>query len=101
MLKLLTLVAAVTFTLASVWPSAAAPRGTPGHTMQQRGSVPGHPGASGYAPGHVKKAWNVRSARDFAPGAPPSCLGSVIIGATRITAPTIATTSIIADITAL
>ena len=27
-------------------------RATPGHLMQQRGSLPGHPGASGYAPGH-------------------------------------------------
>jgi hypothetical protein len=24
----------------------------PGHEMQEHGSVPGHPGASGYAPGH-------------------------------------------------
>jgi hypothetical protein len=24
----------------------------PGHRMQERGSKPGHPGASGYAPGH-------------------------------------------------
>lgn len=28
---------------------------TPGHQMQQKGSVPGSPGASGYAPGHTKK----------------------------------------------
>src|SRR3979490_3047566 len=27
-------------------------RATPGHLMQQKGSLPGHPGASGYAPGH-------------------------------------------------
>ena len=26
----------------------------PGHMMQQRGSVRGQPGASGYAPGHRK-----------------------------------------------
>ena len=25
---------------------------TPGHQMQQNGSTPGNPGASGYAPGH-------------------------------------------------
>ena len=34
---------------------AQAPRGdsaTPGHRMQDQGSVPGHPGASGFAPGH-------------------------------------------------
>ena len=29
---------------------------TPGHEMQEKGSVPGHPGASGYAPGHTKDA---------------------------------------------
>jgi hypothetical protein len=28
------------------------PSATPGHQMQQKGSLPGHPGASGYAPGH-------------------------------------------------
>lgn len=27
---------------------------TPGHLMQQNGPVAGHPGASGYAPGHLK-----------------------------------------------
>ena len=27
-------------------------RATPGHEMQERGGVPGHPGASGFAPGH-------------------------------------------------
>jgi hypothetical protein len=27
-------------------------RSTPGHEMQENGSVPGSPGASGYAPGH-------------------------------------------------
>jgi hypothetical protein len=33
---------------------------TPGHEMQEHGSVPGHPGASGYAPGHTKDADDVR-----------------------------------------
>ncbi len=28
---------------------------SPGHKMQKFGSVPGYPGASGYAPGQVKK----------------------------------------------
>jgi len=28
------------------------PNRTPGHEMQQKGSVRGEPGASGYAPGH-------------------------------------------------
>ena len=30
-------------------------RQTPGHQMQEKGSVPGHPGASGYAPGHERE----------------------------------------------
>jgi hypothetical protein len=54
--------------VAAVSSSSAAPRNTPGHLMQQHGSVPGHPGASGYAPGHVKKMRGARSARAFAPG---------------------------------
>jgi hypothetical protein len=33
---------------------------TPGHEMQEHGSVPGNPGASGYAPGHTKDADDVR-----------------------------------------
>ena len=70
--KILTLVAAAILTLASVLPGAAAPKsapkGAPGQMMQQRGSVPGHPGASGYAPGHLKRVAHVRSAREFAPG---------------------------------
>jgi len=44
------------------------PKNTPGHLMQRFGSVPGHPGAAGYAPGHLKSAAHMRSARDFAPG---------------------------------
>jgi hypothetical protein len=28
---------------------------TPGHQMQEKGSVKGSPGASGYAPGHTKE----------------------------------------------
>ena len=39
---------------------------TPGHKMQRMGSVPGHPGASGYAPGHQMQA--KRSKRGY-PGA--------------------------------
>lgn len=68
MLKFVTLFAAAILTIAPVLPGAAAPKSTPGHQMQRHGSVPGHPGASGYAPGHLKKAAHVRSARHFAPG---------------------------------
>jgi hypothetical protein len=34
---------------------------SPGHQMQAHGSVAGHPGASGYAPGHLKSSANVRA----------------------------------------
>jgi hypothetical protein len=38
----------------------------PGQMMQQHGSVAGSPGASGYAPGHLKKKGT--SAKKYAPG---------------------------------
>lgn len=47
----------------------AAQAQTPGLDMQQKGSVQGSPGASGYAPGHLKKKGTVKgSARAYAPG---------------------------------
>jgi hypothetical protein len=47
----------------------AAQAQTPGLDMQQKGSVQGSPGASGYAPGHLKKKGAVRgTARAYAPG---------------------------------
>ena len=54
----------------SVTSAVAGPKykNTPGHMMQRHGSVPGHPGASGYAPGHVKKMTRSRyNARAYAP----------------------------------
>ena len=66
--RFLALLAAAGFVLGAALPGSAAPKDTPGHQMQQKGSVPGHPGASGYAPGHVKKMTRGRSARAFAPG---------------------------------
>jgi hypothetical protein len=68
MLKIFTLGAVASLIIVSMMPGIAAPKNTPGHMMQRSGSVPGHPGASGYAPGHVKKLHRVRSARNFAPG---------------------------------
>ena len=68
MLKVFAYAAAALMIVAANFPVGAAPKNTPGHLMQQRGPVPGHPGASGYAPGHLKKNWHVRSARSFAPG---------------------------------
>jgi hypothetical protein len=39
---------------------------TPGHEMQDRGSVKGSPGASGYAPGHEMKSDTTGSTRSGA-----------------------------------
>jgi hypothetical protein len=68
--KIVTLIAAAGVLALCAAPTIAAPKkNTPGHLMQQRGSVPGHPGASGYAPGHVKKMNRAGyNARAFAPG---------------------------------
>jgi hypothetical protein len=45
---------------------------TPGHTMQQRGSMTGSPGASGYAPGQEMQATGSKNgspgASGYAPG---------------------------------
>ena len=41
--------------------------GPPGQMKKMHGAHAG-PGASYYAPGHVKKRWGERSARRFAPG---------------------------------
>jgi hypothetical protein len=61
--KLMTMAAAAAFVLATAasgqaenWKS----HNSPGHKMQRYGSVPGHPGASGYAPGHLKKRHGYR-----------------------------------------
>jgi hypothetical protein len=74
MSKLAILGAACGLVLASSAATIAGPKGgvggpatTPGHMMQQHGSVPGHPGASGYAPGHVKKSARGYNARAYAP----------------------------------
>jgi hypothetical protein len=42
---------------------------TPGHEMQEHGSVPGSPGASGYAPGHNKDADDIRGRETTGSGA--------------------------------
>jgi hypothetical protein len=53
----LVLAAAAGLVMGATAVQAQAPRdrdsgATPGHMMQEHGNVPGHPGASGYAPGH-------------------------------------------------
>ncbi|MDP2410322.1 MAG: hypothetical protein Q8M26_08555 [Pseudolabrys sp.] len=40
---------------------------SPGQMMRANGPVTGHPGASGYAPGQVKKMKKARDARGYAP----------------------------------
>ena len=53
---------------------------TPGHKMQRMGSVPGHPGASGYAPGHLKQSKFSRrgpGASGYAPGRTTTGSGSM------------------------
>ncbi len=37
------------------WAAEKSEKMSPGHEMQERGSVQGQPGASGYAPGHEMK----------------------------------------------
>ena len=60
--------AALSFALAS--PSVSFAKNnkgmSPGHKMQKFGPVPGYPGASGYAPGQVKKMRGYNS-RAYAP----------------------------------
>jgi len=73
-MKILPLLAAGA--LLAALPSAALAKNTrsmmtPGHKMQRFGSVPGHPGASGYAPGHQMQARGSRlgpGASGHAPG---------------------------------
>jgi hypothetical protein len=63
-------VAALGFVFASATDSYAKKGGhgmSPGHKMQKFGSVPGYPGASGYAPGQVKKMRRGYNARAYAP----------------------------------
>ena len=66
----LKIVAVAALALAASAPMAFAGHGnsgnTPGHMMQRFGSVPGHPGASGYAPGHLKRHHFRRSTVGFA-----------------------------------
>jgi hypothetical protein len=69
MRKILVL-AAAGLLVAATAPSFAAgkSKAAPGQMMHRYGSVAGHPGASGYAPGHLKAKKNARGASAFAPG---------------------------------
>ena len=68
MSKIFALTVVAELITASTIAGSAAPKSTPGHSMQQRGSVPGHPGASGYAPGHLKKKKGPHDAHSYAHG---------------------------------
>ena len=50
MSKIFALTVAAGLITTSTIAGSAASKSTPGHSMQQRGSVPGHPGASGWPP---------------------------------------------------
>lgn len=73
MSKITMLAAALAVLVATSVPTFAGPKGSgnamnsPGHMMQSRGSLPGYPGASGYAPGQVKKMNRANNARAYAP----------------------------------
>jgi hypothetical protein len=48
--------------LVAATPAAVAKNpNAPGQLKKRYGSVPGYPGASGYAPGHLKRSYTVRS----------------------------------------
>ena len=53
-------------------PALAQAQMTPGHEMQEKGSVKGSPGASGYAPGHMMQengsVKGTTGASGYAPG---------------------------------
>jgi len=61
--KIISLAGAAALALAPVcafaWNSTA-DSATPGHQMQEHGSVSGQPGASGYAPGHQTQQFSSR-----------------------------------------
>jgi hypothetical protein len=60
------MIAAVLLMCTTAHAQNAAPSNTPGQRMQQRGSVPGDPGASGYSPGDQRPD---RGRRQGSPGA--------------------------------
>jgi Spy/CpxP family protein refolding chaperone len=85
-MKFVTLAAASALLIAGTTAGmAASATKSPGQMMHQKGSMKGHPGASGYAPGHqMKQQVNRQSstrgpgASSFAPGhrKPPTTTGS-------------------------
>jgi predicted lipid-binding transport protein (Tim44 family) len=60
------------------------PDSTPGQKMQDRGSAPGQPGASGYTPGHQMQQKGSKAgepgASGYAPGHQPSTTGRGSMG---------------------
>ena len=69
--KLLSIAAAAGLligTTAVGFAQSSTPSNTPGHKMQQKGSVPGHPGASGYSPGHQMQRYGSKRGHPGASG---------------------------------
>lgn len=67
-ISILVITAVAVITSAPLAVAASAKNVAPGQQMNQRGSVAGSPGASGYAPGHLKKRSLNQSASKYAPG---------------------------------
>src|SRR5262245_50685769 len=65
-------------TTALGYAQSSAQNPSPGQRMQDRGSLPGHPGASGYAPGHEEKG--SRPGQPGASGYAPSRQGPETTG---------------------
>jgi hypothetical protein len=85
MSKLLSIAAAASLLIATIavgHAASATTKKTPGHRMQEHGSVPGQPGASGYSPGHQMQLRGSKpgepGASGYAPGHQPTTTGTTI-----------------------
>jgi hypothetical protein len=85
MSKVLSIAAAAGLLIAATAPGHAestTQRFAPGQRMQQHGSVPGQPGASGYSPGHQMHRKGSKpgypGASGYAPGHQPTTIGRSI-----------------------
>src|SRR4051812_23978383 len=77
MKRILTLCAALALLSGSAATGLAQQSSAPGQKMQQKGSVPGEPGASGYAPGHEMQQKGSKSGQPGASGYAPGHQGTV------------------------
>ena len=71
-LKIVTAAALVSISCSAALAQSSTRENTPGDKMQDRGSVKGQPGASGYAPGHLMQEKGSKpgepGASGYAPG---------------------------------